>query len=106
MGKQPRKSTRIILLIALLACASVARAFSFCFTPEKGTRSGPEYYSYRALSDGSWPRGFVDYPYNPVLQDDSWHQPYYPPPAANIGRTRGIPVNPWEVPQQPDSEQR
>ena len=104
MGIQPGKLLFLAaLLITLLVPASVARAFSFCFTSEGGSRNKARHYSSVRPSDIPYPRGFQYYPYSPVT-DSSWHQPYFPPPAADITGDSGVPVNPWEVRMQPDTE--
>ncbi|MGD2137142.1 MAG: hypothetical protein PVJ66_01820 [Gammaproteobacteria bacterium] len=105
MDRQTGEGFRIAALIALLMYTTAVRAFSFCFSQENRNRHEPQYYTFRLLSAGPYQREFPDYPYNP-LPDSDWHQPYFPPPAAHIGHDRGVPVNPWEVPLQPETEQR
>jgi|GEM_PF-1547062 len=106
MGKRRRRLLFALPLGMLLVAASTVRAFPFCFSSERGSnRNDAGYYSFFEPSDGPYAYSYRDYPYNPV-PDSSWHQPYYPPPAANITGDRGVPVNPWEVPMQPVTESR
>lgn len=106
MDRRRWKALFAASLVMLLVAASTARAFPFCFSSDSGrNRNNAGYYAYGEPSDFPYMYSYHDYPYSPV-PDSSWHQPYYPPPAANITGGQGVPVNPWEVPLQPVTEAR